>query len=188
MGLKRKAVVLMGATAIATVVVGCGYELRRNATDTSVSASHHTNQIRLSVADTTADALMREQLQLMGYHIIATNTQAVAPDAHTAPVINVSNLSIQRYELLGALTEIRLILTADVSYQIGSDKHHHILQATRSYQHNKAGVSSSDTEYEQVKLWLYQELARKIGEQHRILLHKTNRTPSGADSIFANLS
>lgn len=166
--LTHKAVLLIGI--IAAMMMGCGYKLRGSTNNTNLPSSHY-DKIQLSVTDTKADVLIREQLQLMGYHVTTkTGTQADTPNA--TPAIDINNLSIQRYELLGILTEIRLILIADVSYQIGLKNHHYTLQATRSYQYNKAGISASDTEYEQIKHWLYQDIARQIGEQHRILLQK----------------
>lgn len=145
--------------AVATLVLtGCGYELRRQ-------HINDTAQIHLN-ADPQAKKILSQQLYLMGYR----NTDSQDPSA--LPAINVQNLVIRRYELLGIVTEIRLVLTADVSYQIGTKTYQYTLQATRSYQYNKAAVSALDTEREAIKDWLYQELAYKIGEQYRILLEQ----------------
>lgn len=154
--------VIIALLVLTGALTGCGYQLRRYPSDALFA--HHTHQVKLVVTDPQAKKVIQQKLHLMGYVMTDDSPQAN---------IGVQNLNIRQYELIGILTEIRLILTADVSYQIGTKTHRYTLQATRSYQYNKATVSASDTEREAIKDWLYQELAYKIGEQYRILLEQS---------------
>ena len=45
---------------------------------------------------------------------VANNNQT---SAEPIAAINISNLRFKQYELVGVLTEIRLVISADVSYQ-----------------------------------------------------------------------
>ncbi|GAA0322168.1 LPS assembly lipoprotein LptE [Psychrobacter aestuarii] len=84
--------------------------------------------------------------------------------------ITVENVRFKRYELVGVLTEIRLVLSADVTYNtIQNGKPVTLtnpIQVTRSYQYNEASVSTDDQQGEQIRDWLYDSLAQRITDQY----------------------
>ena len=84
--------------------------------------------------------------------------------------IKVDNLRFQSYELVGVLTEIRLVLSADVTYNTYQNGQPVTLtnpiQVERSYQYNEASVSTDDQQGSQIRDWLYDSLARRITDQY----------------------
>ena len=90
--------------------------------------------------------------------------------AEQIATINVNNVRFKRYELVGVLTEIRLVLSADVTYQTIQDGKPVTLtnpiQVERSYQYNEATVSTDDQQGNQIRDWLYDSLARRITDQY----------------------
>ncbi|MDO4426711.1 MAG: hypothetical protein Q4B88_01135 [Moraxella sp.] len=150
--LKAAPLILLGALSL----FGCGYELR--------GIHQNTAAVPLSVSlagDERAlkDALGRE-LAMTGF-VMTTN--------QGEPNIEIKDVQLRRYELVGVLTEIRLLLTANVTYNTPIGKQTHRVEATRSYQYNEAGLSSLDSKSEQIRLELNQALARRISEQYRSL-------------------
>lgn len=139
-------------------ITGCGFELRKPLQQ--VQATQSLQLILPSDMSQTDSLSIHEQLHLMGY---------IPLDAQEPMVIKIQKASIRRYELFGILTEIRLILTADVSYQIKGKTHQSTLSVSQSYQYDKSKLTSHDKQYEQVKASLFADLARQIGEQYRIL-------------------
>ncbi|WP_367106773.1 hypothetical protein [uncultured Psychrobacter sp.] len=98
-------------------------------------------------------------------------------------VINVNNVRFRRYELVGVLTEIRLVLSADVSYETIENGRPVTLtnpiQVERSYQYNEASVSTDDQQGSQIRDWLYDSLARRITDQYvAIALPKVAPAPT----------
>ncbi|MGO1781316.1 MAG: hypothetical protein ACTHZO_03010, partial [Moraxellaceae bacterium] len=85
----------------------------------------------------------------------------------------------------GVLTEIRLVLSADVSYQTMEDDEPVTLSNTirveRSYQYNEASVSTDDQQGDQTRDWLYNSLARRITDQY-VALSLPKVAPSGANT------
>ena len=99
---------------------------------------------------------------------------------------------MQKYELVGVLTEVRLVLSADVTYQTlqtevsstGSRMPVIVkspVQVERSYQFNEASVSVEDQQGEHVKDWLYDALARRITDQY-VALSLPKVAPSAVTS------
>lgn len=150
--LKASVLVLLGAVTLS----GCGYELR--------GMHQNTATVPLSVSltggeRTLKDALGRE-LAMAGFVMTPSDGE---------PSIEIKAVELRRYELVGVLTEIRLLLTASVTYQTPQGKQTHRVEAARSYQYNEAGLSSLDSESDQIRLELNQTLARRISEQYRSL-------------------
>lgn len=147
-------------------VSGCGFALRGTSNSTLQVAPTHAN-VQLTLDDNaTAFALKRpltEQLSLLG----------ITSQSSASEQIKVANLRFRRYELVGTLTEVRLVLMADVSYTLTKDGKATTktapIQVERSYQYNEASVVTQDSQGEQVKLWLYNALAQRIAEQYRTL-------------------
>ena len=149
----------------ALLQTGCGFALRGTTAATPIPLDHQ--QVSLILQD---DALtfalkrpLQQNLQLSGIQD--------TDDANNH--IKVQNLRFRRYELVGTLTEVRLVLMADVSYQIqhnGQTKTQTTpLQVERSYQYNEASVATLDQQGDKAKAWLYDNLAQRIAEQYRLL-------------------
>lgn len=156
---------LLRAIIVAVSVVtltACGFSLRGIGNTGVQLAPQHTQVTLLTDNDAVAFALkpkLSTQLAQLG---IATSDSADQQ-------IKISNLRYREYKLLGVLTEIRLVLTADVSYQLAGQSQTHTVQVERSYQYNKASVATSDQQGEQAKIWLQNSLAHRIAEQYYTL-------------------
>ena len=141
-------------------LTGCGFTLR--GTDKAVQLAPQYQTVQLTTDD-TPDAFALKQplikyLQLRGVRAdVATNH------------IFIKNVRFRRYELVGTLTEVRLVLMADVDYHINEQIHTYPLQVERSYQYNEASVATTDGQSDQAKIWLNNNLAERIAEQYRAI-------------------
>lgn len=140
-------------------LTGCGFTLR------GFNQAMPTNPTQQSVqilSDNSADAIalkanLIKHLQRQGITITDTNNRLLLKNVHH-----------RRYELVGMLTEVRLVMSAEVEYRIGERMYLYPIQAEHSYQHNEAGVAS-DLQGDKAKNWLYHTLAEQISEQYRAL-------------------
>lgn len=177
---------IVGATASLS---GCGFQLRGydapmlfDVAKTAVIIEDNRTAFPLKLP-------LTKQLEALGVDVItnmtladvASNNQKIGTE--TIAAITVNNLRFKRYELVGVLTEIRLVISADVSYQ-SMDNGKLVtltnpIQVERSYQYNEASVSTDDQQGEQIREWLYDSLARRITDQYvAIALPKV--TPASA--------
>lgn len=153
----------------AVTLIGCGYELRgttkKHPHNTSV-ALHTPTLLIFDDARISYDLgqMLSDKLELLG--IKTTTRTETRARADASNFIQVSNVNIRRYELVGVLTEVRLVISADVIYYVHGSTHSHTLQAERSYQYNEAGVSATDQQAASVRTWLYQTLAERVSEQY----------------------
>lgn len=148
------------ALCVATLLMtGCGYKLRGTAEPTSHStASSHAKYakgVALNVNDGVLYAHLKKELALAG----------IRPNPAHTNQIHIEHHEFSRYELVGVLSEVRLVLTAKVRYELDGKPHHHTLATTKSYQYNEAGVSTQDKEEARVREWLYADMARQVSEQ-----------------------
>lgn len=177
---------IVGATASLS---GCGFQLRGydapmlfDVAKTAVIIEDNRTAFPLKLP-------LTKRLEALGVNVItnmtltdvASNNQNVG--AETIAAITVNNVRFKRYELVGVLTEIRLVISADVSYQsIDNGKPVTLsnpIQVERSYQYNEASVSTDDQQGDQIREWLYDSLARRITDQYvAIALPKV--TPASA--------
>ena len=132
-------------------------------------------------------ALGVEVIDNMTLADVANNNQKA--DAEPIAAITVNNVRFKRYELVGVLTEIRLVMSADVSYQsVENGKPITLtnpIQVERSYQYNEASVSTDDQQGDQIRDWLYDSLARRITDQYvAIALPKV--APNSTKSAMQN--
>ena len=135
---------------------------------------------------------LTQRLKTLGAEVMSNMTlDEVARNnrqAHAEPiaVIDISNVRFKRYELVGVLTEIRLVLSADVSYQTFENGKPVILknaiQVDRSYQYNEASVSTDDQQGDQIRDWLYERLARRITDQY-IAISLPKVPPAGKQAV-----
>lgn len=177
---------IVGATASLS---GCGFQLRGydapmlfNVAKTAVIIEDNRTAFPLKLPLTKRlEALGVDVITNMTLTDVASNNQNVG--AETIAAITVNNVRFKRYELVGVLTEIRLVISADVSYQsIDNGKPITLsnpIQVERSYQYNEASVSTDDQQGDQIREWLYDSLARRITDQYvAIALPKV--TPASA--------
>lgn len=142
----KKIIAIIGVGLVLNLT-GCGFALRGTTSPTPQTVS-------LNVNDPTLKTHLKKELALNGIKLADTTNQ-----------INITDSHIARYDLVGVLSEVRLVLTANVQYELNGKSHRHTLTATRSHQYNEAGVSSQDKEQAQVREWLYADIARQISEQ-----------------------
>ena len=164
---------IVGATASLS---GCGFQLRGydapmlfDVAKTAVIIEDNRTSFPLKLP-------LKKRLQALGVDVIdnmtladvASNNQKLG--AETIATITVNNVRFKRYELVGVLTEIRLVMSADVSYQsVENGKPVTLtnpIQVERSYQYNEASVSTDDQQGDQIRDWLYDSLARRITDQY----------------------
>ena len=155
---------------------GCGFQLRGydapmlfDVAKTAIIIEDNRTSFPLKLP-------LTKRLQALGVDVIdnmtladvANNNQKVG--AETIAAITVNNVRFKRYELVGVLTEIRLVMSADVSYQsVENGKPVTLtnpIQVERSYQYNEASVSTDDQQGDQIRDWLYDSLARRITDQY----------------------
>ena len=177
---------IVGATASLS---GCGFQLRGydapmlfDVAKTAVIIEDNRTAFPLKLPLTKRlEALGVDVITNMTLTDVASNNQNVG--AETIAAVTVNNVRFKRYELVGVLTEIRLVISADVSYQsIDNGKPITLsnpIQVERSYQYNEASVSTDDQQGDQIREWLYDSLARRITDQYvAIALPKV--TPASA--------
>ena len=177
---------VVGATASLS---GCGFQLRGYGAPMLFDVAKTAVIIEDNRTSFPLKLPLTKQLEALGVDVITNMTLAdVASNnqragAETIAAITVNNVRFKRYELVGVLTEIRLVISADVSYQ-SMDNGKPVtltnpIQVERSYQYNEASVSTDDQQGDQIRDWLYDSLARRITDQYvAIALPKV--TPASA--------
>ena len=174
---------------------GCGFQLRGydapmlfdvNKTAVIIEDNRTSFPLKLPLVS-RLKALGVEVIDNMTLADVANNNRKAGAEPIAA--ITVNNVRFKRYELVGVLTEIRLVMSADVSYQsIENGKPVTLtnpIQVERSYQYNEASVSTDDQQGDQIRDWLYDSLARRITDQYvAIALPKV--APNSAKSAMQN--
>lgn len=174
---------------------GCGFQLRGydapmlfdiNKTAVIIEDNRTSFPLKLPLVS-RLKALGVEVIDNMTLADVANNNQKAGAEPIAA--ITVNNVRFKRYELVGVLTEIRLVMSADVSYQsIENGKPVTLtnpIQVERSYQYNEASVSTDDQQGDQIRDWLYDSLARRITDQYvAIALPKV--APNSTKSAMQN--
>lgn len=185
-------IALLGTTSILT---GCGFQLRGydaplrfDVVKTAVIIEDNRTSFPLKLP------LIR-RLEALGIDVVdnmaliesASNTATNNADAEQIATITVKNVRFKRYELVGVLTEIRLALSADVSYQTIQDGRpvtlSNPIQIERSYQYNEGSVSTDDQQGDQTRDWLYDSLARRITDQY-VALSLPKAPPASANKLL----
>lgn len=179
---------IVGATASLS---GCGFQLRGYGAPMLFDVAKTAVIIEDNRTSFPLKLPLTKQLEALGVDVITNMTLAdVASNnqragAESIAAITVNNVRFKRYELVGVLTEIRLVISADVSYQ-SMDNGKPVtltnpIQVERSYQYNEASVSTDDQQGDQIRDWLYDSLARRITDQYvAIALPKV--TPASSTS------
>ena len=187
---------LLTVVSTASLVTGCGFHLRGlnaplrfDVVKTAIIIEDNRTSFPLKLP-------LTRQLEALGVDVVdgismiesTANSTANKTDAEQIATINVNNVRFRRYELVGVLTEIRLVLSADVTYQTIQNGQPVTLtnpiQVERSYQYNEASVSTDDQQGNQIRDWLYSSLARRITDQY-VAIGLPKVAPNNA-SIAAN--
>lgn len=151
---------------LAVSLTGCGFVLR--GTQSPIAPTHQSLDIIFG-DNAEAHSLkphLIKTLQRQGVTVETANNR-----------LTLKNIEYRRYELVGILTEVRLVLSAEVEYQLGERMYLYPVRAEHSYQHNDASVAS-DLQGERAKTWLYQQLAEQIAEQYHSLAQPTLAQPT----------
>lgn len=156
--------ICLGLLTISTLAMtACGFALRGSH---QTQIPPHSQKVALVLQDDTQTFALKRPLQ-------QKLTLVGITDAQSDNQITVSNVRFRRYELVGTLTEVRLVMMADVTYTLQKNgqisKKSMPIQVERSYQYNEASVVALDEQGNKAKLWLYDNLAERIAEQYRML-------------------
>lgn len=141
---------------------GCGFALRGVDNDILLSPKYRHVHV---ITNTAQDTLLLKQHLNKHLHTLGIDPQSTQSLAS----IELKNTHFRRYELAGTLTEVRLVLMADVVYDFKERSYTYPIQVERSYQHNEASVVGTDGQGDQVKAWLFDSLGERIAEQYRSL-------------------
>ncbi|UNU72923.1 hypothetical protein LU293_07480 [Moraxella nasovis] len=151
----------LALVVLATSLSACGFTLRGSNHHHVITPTNPSTAVVLEDNQNNPLALalnkpLAKHLQLLGIkeHSESNNT------------IKISNVRLHRYDLVGTLTEVRLVLMADVSYTIDKATYRTPIQVEQSYQYNEASVITLDQQGEKTKTWLYERLAERIAEQY----------------------
>lgn len=168
---------LIAAPLLGTSLSGCGFQLRGYDTPLQIA---NTDTV-LIIDDDRATFLLKRplinHLKALSINVIDAlallekSQEDVLKSGQYNSAIKVSNVRFKKYELVGVLTEIRQVISADVTYQIRHSNGEitqvkNPIQVERSYQYNAASVSTQDQQGVQIQEWLYESLARRITDQY----------------------
>ena len=169
---------LLTVLGSASLLTGCGFHLRGYDAPMQFDVAKTAILIEDNRISFPLKLPLTRRLQALGVDVVdgismiesAANSSVNNTTAEPIATINISNVRFKRYELVGVLTEIRLVLSADVSYQVMENGKlvtlTNPIQVDRSYQYNEASVSTDDQQGDQTRDWLYDTLARRITDQY----------------------
>ena len=162
----------MAAMVAFTITIsGCGFHLRGYNAPMQFSVKHVI--LKLDDDRTSFDLKLplTRQLESVGIQVVDNIGKKINTANQTSTaIISINNVHFKKYELVGILTEIRLLLSADVTYQMTINGEEVVItnpiQVERSYQYNKASVNVADQQGAQIRDWLYDNLAQQIADQY----------------------
>ncbi|MFW2176362.1 MULTISPECIES: hypothetical protein [unclassified Moraxella] len=182
--MKKILLAVVVPTLCLSQLTACGFALRgyQNTSQTGTSQTQQRPVTQLAFGNSVEDIAVKNAL-IKQFDQLSIKTHDTAPvdplkpkNTPTAttlstPYIQVKNIRLQTYRLRGILTEIRMVMSADVSYQIkdstGNPKNiTNNIQVQRSYQYDQATVATDNPQSEQIKVWLYDNLAQRIADQY----------------------
>lgn len=189
---------MMTVVGAATSLTGCGFHLRGYDTPLRFELAKTAVIIEDNRTSFPLKLPLTRRLEALGVEVVdsmalientssntAKNT-ASNSDAEQIATITVNNVRFKRYELVGVLTEIRLVLSADITYETVQNGQPVTLtnpiQVERSYQYNEASVSTDDQQGSQIRDWLYDSLARRIADQY-VAIGLPKSAPSSANKL-----
>lgn len=174
------------SSVLLTQLPACGFHLRGY--DVPMSQNISTTEL---IFNNTPEAYAVKNSLKKQLDQLSINTQDRVIDKNatnqsntTLPAsIEVKNIRLQNYQLRGILTEIRMVLSAEVSYRAIENGQPRTLtntiQVQRSYQYDQGVVATDNPQAEQIKVWLYDNLAQRIADQYVALsLPKITKVPT----------
>ena len=177
----------------ASLLTGCGFHLRGYDAPLRFEVAKTAIIVEDNRISFPLKLPLTRRLEALGVDVVdgitmiesAANSAAANTDAEQIASIKIDNLRFKNYELVGVLTEIRLVLSADVTYQTMKNGQPVTLtspiQVERSYQYNEASVSTDDQQGTQIRGWLYDSLARCITDQY-VAISLPKVAPNSASS------
>lgn len=169
---------LLSVFSTASLLTGCGFHLRGYDAPLRFDTARTAILIEDNRISFPLKLPLTRRLQALGVDVVdgismiesAATSSANNTSAEPIATIDINNVRFRRYELVGVLTEIRLVLSADVTYKTVQNGQPVTLtnpiQVERSYQYNEASVNTDDQQGNQVRDWLYDSLARRITDQY----------------------
>lgn len=169
---------LLTVLGSAGLLTGCGFHLRGYDAPMQFDVAKTAILIEDNRISFPLKLPLTRRLQALGVDVVdgismiesAANSSVNNTTAEPIATINISNVRFRNYELVGVLTEIRLVLSADVTYTTIQNGQPVTLtnpiQVERSYQYNEGSVNTDDQQGDQVRDWLYDSLARRITDQY----------------------
>lgn len=193
------ALTMITVVAAATSLTGCGFHLRGYDAPLRFEVAKTAVVIEDNRLSFPLKLPLIRRLETLGVEVVdgismierSANSAANNSATEQIATIKVDNLRFRRYELVGVLTEIRVVLSADVTYNTYQNGQPVTLtnpiQVERSYQYNEASVSTDDQQGSQIRDWLYSSLARRITDQYvAIGLPKVAPKSSKTSPIIGN--
>lgn len=164
---------LVLASVLLTQLSACGFALRGY--NSAITQSIPNTQLVFgnSQEDIAVKNALKQQFSQFAIKTQDVGTTQQSPNSDKLAHIQVSDIKLQTYQLRGILTEIRMVMSADVRYQVmqnGTPKTvTNTIQVQRSYQYDQATVATDNPQAEQIKVWLYDNLAQRIADQYMAL-------------------
>lgn len=162
---------LLTVVGTTSLLSGCGFQLRGYDAPLRFEMAKTALIIDDSRTSFPLKLPLTHRLKSLGVDVVEGDP-AKDPAANNGQIaiIKVDNVRFKRYELVGVLTEIRLVISANVTYNTMQDGKpvtlSNPIQVERSYQYNEASVSTDDQQGTQIRDWLYESLARRIADQY----------------------
>ncbi|MBW4016507.1 hypothetical protein HG534_09360 [Moraxella osloensis] len=174
------------SSVLLTQLPACGFHLRGY--DAPMSQNIPTTELIFhnSPEDYAVKNALKKQLDQLSINTqdrVIDNKATNQSNATLPASIEVKNIRLQNYQLRGILTEIRMVLSAEVSYRAIENGQPRTLtntiQVQRSYQYDQGVVATDNPQAEQIKVWLYDNLAQRIADQYVALsLPKITKVPT----------
>lgn len=180
--MKKTLVRLVLASALLSQLAACGFQLRGYQSNLTQTLPNTQLIFGNSLEDIAVKNALKQQFRQFAIKtediLLVDSKSTPAP---TAASIQVSNIKLQTYQLRGILTEIRMVMSADVRYHVlqnGEPKTVlNTVQVQRSYQYDQATVATDNPQADQIKVWLYDNLAQRIADQYLALNLPNSATP-----------
>lgn len=156
---------------LSLLLASCGFKLRGSEQPVFVNPN-----ITLNVSHSKQNRLLKkkimQQLTVLGASVTDIK-QDNSPQPHVSgqafagsTQVKVTHIKLRKHRLVGRLTEIQLLLTADVIISSSTKTtRQRQLQIQRSYQYDQATVSTKDAEEARIVSLMYEEMASKISQQ-----------------------
>ncbi|ELA08523.1 hypothetical protein MOMA_08176 [Moraxella macacae 0408225] len=150
-------------------VTACGFHLRGYTSPLSLSIPSTSLIFGDNLADVSLKNALKDKFSLLAV-TVDTESALDSKSGVQKPSILVQNIRLQNFQLRGVLTEVRMVMSADVTYY--TQQHDKIvsktntIQVQHSYQYDQANVNTENTQAEKIQNWLYDALAERIADQY----------------------